>query len=226
MATLKDKLNDANLNQLADMFRALRFGDILRALPVKRYKAVPNNAPADMIAAVDTLQLPDDAKAVRVLRAYARAGSGTLGELVVDAAPMTTATAAGHVNVTESGDVSFADADAWTFVDVEYMPEKLTVLEFTLPASAADTFTIPTAPGIPVRLMAAESMVGGVTGKFAVIAPSDSKPGATKQASFKLVKDKILTKASDAVTTLKFKVGYAPAVDADALLEASPSPYI
>ena len=79
MPTLKDKLNAANPNQLPDLLQKVRIGDLVRSLPAKLYAAVPNNTPTDMIAAVDTLQLPSDAKALRVLRCYARAGTGTLG---------------------------------------------------------------------------------------------------------------------------------------------------
>src|SRR5260221_431345 len=111
---------------------------------------------------------------------------------------MSTATAAGHVNVSESGDITLADADVFTSIDVEYMVERLNVQVLTIPVSAtADTFVIPTSFGTPVRLMACTVLAGGVTGIFAVVAPSDSKPGTTKFVNMKLLKDKILTKATD-----------------------------
>jgi hypothetical protein len=65
-------------------------------------------------------------------------------------------------------------------------------------------------------------------GAYAVIAPSDSKPGATKQVSFKLAKDKLLTKATDGVTAATVTIGYAPtaANDLSVNLEASANPFI
>jgi hypothetical protein len=229
MTTLKDKLNAANPNELADMLKAIGLGDIARALPTKLYAAAVVASPADMIANVQTTQLPNDAKAVKVVRAYARAGSGTLGELTVDAPPMSSATAAGHVNVSESGDITYASADAWTSVDVEYATEKLNVQIVNLLVSAtADTFVVPTNFGTAVRLMSVTVTAGTTTGVYAVVAPSDSKPGSTKQVNFKLAKDKILTKATDAATAMTAVIGYAPAAskDLNALLEGDPSPFI
>ena len=184
--TFKDNANHVNPNQVSDMLRALKFGDVLRALPVRLFGKAPS-LPLNEIAAVWTLALPDDAKAASVLRAYARAGSGTLGELTVDGV-MGGATAAGHIGVTQSGDLSFAAADAWTDVDVLYVPRYEDVV--TLPLVVVPGTGVAVLPAwMTTRkvqsLLRATVTAGGVVGPAAVIAPTiaGTPPGATHQVN-------------------------------------------
>lgn len=225
--SLRDALNRANPVDLLDIFRSIKLGDLVRAWRTQLYKQVPTTLSAKMIANADAIFLPNDAKASKVVRAYARSGTGTPGALIVDAPPMTTATAAGHVNVSESGDITFATADAWTAVDVDYEPVHQDIFTQQFPV-VSDEIVLPTkwtTPGV-VALLSAHVDAGGVTGDFAVVAPSDSKPGTTKQVNLKLAKGSVLFKAADAVTLATITVGLVPATDLNALLEASESPLI
>lgn len=224
--SLKDSLNKANPNELADIFQKLVFGTHLRTQKVRLYRQVANQAPTDMIAAVHTLSLPDDAKASRVISAYARAGSGTAGRLTADTAPMSSATAAGHVNVSESGDITFAAADAWTDVDVEYEPFKVDVFTQSFPV-VSNAIALPakwTSLGLVV-LMSASLDVGTVTGVGIVVAPG-SAPATTKNVNTSLDRKTVQFRVADAVTAATLKVGIVPAVDFEALIKGSASPFV
>lgn len=224
--SLKDSLNKANLNELADILQKIAFGTILRTGKVRLYRQAANQAPTDMIAAVHTLSLPDDAKGSRIISAYARAGGGTAGRLVVDTAPMSAATAAGHVNVSESGDVTFAAADAWTDVDVEYEGFKVDVFSQQFPV-VANVISLPakwTDLGLVV-LMSATLDTGTVTGTGIIVAPGGA-PGTTKNVNTSLDRKTVQFRVADAVTKATLKVGIVPVIDLEALLKGSASPFV
>jgi hypothetical protein len=183
-------------------------------------------------------QLPDDAKALTVLRATAIAGTSTPGSLVVDLqatndtnfATGGTGPAEGHIGVSPSGDIVTNATDAWTAVDVTYVPDSYDVVELQLPVVAATgvctipaAFTAPAAgaSGPPIFAMEIESLAGTTTGKFAVLLPSASLPGSTKQANLNAAKTEVLFKESDAVTSCRVKLALAKAVNVNALLEAT-----
>jgi hypothetical protein len=223
MATLKDVLNSANPSTLGSALQAIRLGDLIRALPVNLFRVAANQTPTDMIAAVHSYKLPDDAKAGTLLRVVAITGTGTKGVLTIDTPPMSTATAAGHVNITESGDISFAAADVWTGVDVYYIPRKLDVVSFTGPVVAASgVMALPAA--ISARLIAmfeATALTGTTTGVCAVVAPS-TVPTTTHQANIDLAKTQCQFRIADAVTSATVKLGLIPAVNLNAMLSADP----
>lgn len=227
MATLKDVTNKAAPGVLTDILHKLKFGDILRSMRTVVFAQVPNAAPTDMIAAVHTVQLPLDGKARKISRAWARAGTVT-GNLVVDAAPMGAATATGHVNVTESGDVSLAAADAITSIDVEYEPLKADILSFTGPVVAATgVMALPAAfvaQGFQA-LISANALTGTTTGVAAVIA-SGAVPGTTRQANMDVLKKQVQFRIADAVTSATVVLAQVPAVDVPALLQADSAGYL
>jgi len=149
-------LNGANPNQLAEVLRAIALGDVVRALPIPLNGFVLDGSVAGgagvaatnpyVLAAAESITLPDDAKCGWLFGAYARAGTGTKAQLTVDnnvpekfsgSEP-----AAGHVAVAPSGDLLFNHVDAWTSVDVLYMPMKYAVMELSLPV-ASSVLTLP-----------------------------------------------------------------------------------
>lgn len=218
---LKDHLQQANPSDLPALLQKLGVGQLVSTVSRFIYRAAVNQAPVDQIASVHTIKLPDDAKCGTILLAYALAGTGTLGPLTIDAGPMTTATAAGHVNYSNSGDLTFASADAWTKVDITYMPRRLDVVTLTLPVVATTgVCAIPAAiSGRIVLLEEATAVSGTVTGACAVIAGSDAVPVTTKQANLNLAKTQVQFKIADAVTSATVKLGLVPLIDQHALLE-------
>jgi len=229
MTTLKDLLNRANPNELSNLFQSMRLGDFVRSSITRLWrKAAKTPSPLDQIAAVQTIKLPNDAKACTILRAYAQAGTGTKGELVVDG-PMTTATAAGHVGVTAAGDISFASADAWTAVDVSYVPEEVEVVtqQFPLDPAVGDISLPAKWSGRTVLLMRATLDTGTVTGEGKVIQPG-ARTATTLQVNLNLAKNTVQFLVADAVSMATLTLGLLPlaATDRDTLLEASGSPLI
>lgn len=227
MATLKEVLNKAAPGVLADILKKLRIGDIFRSLRTQLFAQVPTAAPTDMIAAVQTLQLPTDGKALRVIRAFVRAGT-TTGNLVPDAPPMAAATATGHVNVSESGDITFAAADAPTSVDVYYETMKGELYTATLPVvSGTGVCALPAAvvaQGIQT-ILAANAVTGTTTGVAAVIAPG-AVPGTTHQVNLDLTKKQVQFRIADVVTSCTISLLLVPATDVAALLQGDAGGYL
>ena len=216
--SLKNQFNAAGPNVLPDGFRTIKLGDVLRALPTYLRKKNPDLAgvsPYDL-ATLDVLQLPDDAKATFLFRATARAGSAAAGELTAAAlyaTPLTTQFA-----ITPAGNIAFLGTDAYTDVDIIYMPEKYDLLEIELTV-AANVLTLPpaaTGPGV-VFMMEAEATAGGAVGKKIILAPGAGAPAAG-QARLNLAKTTVTFAGADAVTKARVKLGISSAVDLDALL--------
>lgn len=190
-------------------------------------------------------QLPDDAKASVVLRASAIAGTSTPQELTCDSPATSEAEFVSggtlvpvtlHIGVAPSGDIVTLGTDAWTSVDVLYIPEQVDVVEHASLSPASAVVTLPTADNIPgaiattpgaVVLMEAEILTGTVTGKCVVTYPSNTAPGTSKQACLNLARTQVLFKVSDAPTTVRLKLGVARGVNGgtnfNALLEAAAS---
>lgn len=220
---LKKQINKAQPNLLPDQLRKIAFGDFLRAMPT-HLKKKAGALDSYNLATLHSIGLPEDARAANILRAYARSGTGTLGELAIQS-PNTTP-AAGQIAVSPNGQIVLLAADAYTSVDVVYVPEKYDVFEVELTGAVASAFDLSTllpaqvAQGI-VMLLEAEATVGSVTGKKIVLAPGAAAP-ATLQARLNLAKTTVtFNNATDAVTKARLKLALCPTVDADALLEAS-----
>jgi hypothetical protein len=226
--SLRLALNGASPGQLPDMLRTMAFGDMMRqslpcALRNQNVDTAANDPPPYQIATLASLQLPDSCKAHTILRAYARAGTGTKGELTVSAYGVTpTAT---HVAVAPNGDLVFLEADEYTNVDVVYMPEKCDVVELVLPVvPGTGVCALPAAItkiGV-VLLMEAQQLVGTVTttaGGTAILIPGGTP--ATTQAALDLAKANVQFLIADAVSSCRLKLGLVSAVDVNALLEGS-----
>lgn len=218
--TVKQSVNRADPNLLADLLRNLKFGDVLRALPVYLRNQTPVADPSFPAGAVG-LKLPNDAKSVQgggvsnEYGAYSRSLGGVVKfAYVTDGA----APASGYYGITASGDVLFNAGDAPTGVDVYYIPEKQDIVTLTLPVSS-DVLTIPstlTALGV-VSLLSATVLTGASTGEKIVIANASSLfagmahlNGARSTVTF------YAGEATKATVTL----GVACSTDVNALLEA------
>lgn len=216
--SVKDRINAADLNQLASLFRTIRLGDIL--LAEKQFLA--RKAPAVNAYNLSTVQcitLPDDAKAYSLTRVYARAGTAGTGEMTIAAVNATPTT--GQVAITPNGDIGFLGTDAITDVDVMYEPMKMDVIELTLPVvPGTGVCAIPTvytaAPRGIVMLLEAESLAGTLVAKMIVLA-NGSAPATTK-ANLSVAKSQVQFAVADAVTLARVKLGLVPAVDLSATL--------
>lgn len=220
--SLKAALNRAQVGSISAMLKTIAFGDFVRSaqtyLRAKGVLAAGTANPYVVQSGANSIALPEDAKALNLIKVYARAGTGTAGLLTIDV-DAATAPAAGHVKISPNGDVLFNSTDAWTSVDVVYEPEKGDVVETTL-AVASNSLTIPTAYGPVVRLLEAEALVGTNTGKFAIAANAASN-GTTLTANLDLAMKNVLFNSANAVTSARVKLLVASAVDVDALLEGA-----
>lgn len=217
--SLKSTLDNANPNTIADKFRTIKIGSVLRAVATFLRKKDPAASPYQL-ATLEALTLPDDAKASTIDRAYSRAG-GVTGELTVVAYGVTPAT--GEIAVAPNGDVVVLAADAITSLDVTYQPEKQDIYEAELEV-AANVLTIPapfTDQGV-INLLEAEATTGTATGKKIVLVPGGGAPAAG-QARLNVAKTTVTFAVADAVTKARVKFSTVPATDVDALLQGESS---
>ncbi len=223
--SLKNLLNKANPNELADYLRMLGFGDVLRQSTAVQLRNKIPAADSYNLATVSSLALPDDARAAVVLRACAKTTSaaGTLGELAPQAFAATPADA--QIAVSPNGQIVTLASSAYTKVDCLYIPEKYDVVEFEVGITSANTIAIGTPfPGLVSRgiafLMEAEATAGTVTGKKIILVPGAGAPAAG-QCRLNLAKDTVtFNSGTDVVTKARLKLAVSSAIDVDALLEA------
>lgn len=212
--SLKAQLDSANPNTLPSKLQALKVGSMFAALPTTLHKKVPAASPY-ILATEQAVPLPEDVKAISIFAAYAKSGTGTPGPLaVVSGTPV-----AGQIAVAPNGDVVTLAADAWTDVDVTYLPAKYDVVEMTLPV-VANVLALPPAvltPGASI-LLEAEAVAAGSLGKKIVMAPGTAV--AAGQSALNLAKSNVAFAAADAVTSARVKLAVAASVDVQALLEA------
>lgn len=209
----------ANPNDIADFLRKIAFGSLLQGqMPQARRKQDLSVASPYSLATLGCLVLPDNGKAAVILRAYARAGTGTLGELTVVA--FGTTPTAGQIAVSPNGDIVCLLADAYTSVDIDFIPERGdsnaldrdgNVNNTSAPGNVfpvvSHVITLPaalTARGV-ILLAEAEALQGTVTGKKIVLVPAASAP-ATGQAKLNLAKSTITFATADAVTRARVKL--------------------
>jgi hypothetical protein len=218
--SLKNRINAANPNQLPQELQILKYGDMLRA-GVTFLRAKVPAADAGVLALLHAVVLPDDAKALTILRAYARAGAGSIGEINIQT--FGTAPAAGQIAVAPNGDIVTLAADAWTDIDIVYQPDKYDLGEVTLQV-VANVLTLPA--GFTSRrvgaLLEATATAGAATGKKIILIPGSGAPAAG-QARLNFAKTTVTFAGADAVTQATVKIALSASVDADALLTANSS---
>lgn len=212
--TIKQSLDRANPNTLADILRALKFGNVMRWQPTAVARS-SSAASASVAAAAFTLSdQAEDARAVAVLGAYARAGAGALGALAVAAFPP----AAGRVAVAPNGSIALNAVDAYTDLDVHYVPAQGEVVELDGNVTA-NVFTLPvnvTTPGV-ILAIEVEALTGGATGQKVVLIPGAGAPAAG-ECRLNLAKTTVTFAVADAVTTARARLLVVPSVDVNELL--------
>jgi hypothetical protein len=213
--SLKNALNRAQPGSLASQLQSILFGDVIRRNNVQLRAAVPV-LDAYGPASNTTVVLPDDAKCATVLRAYARSGTGTVGELTVEA--LGASLSAGQCAPSIDGNIIFYSADAWTSVDVLYTVHHLHVIELTL-SVASGVVALPVGAGVACELLEVQR-ADTSTSKLVVAAPAAAN-STTGTAHFDLAKKNVLLDSADAAVTVRVKLGVVDPVDVNALLEAA-----
>lgn len=232
-------LDRANPNDAFDILRSVALGSVLLGQIPQDYRKA-NLAVADpySLATLGILKLPDNAKAAYIISAYARAGGVALGPLTIvgtPGVPVTPATT--QIGVTPNGDIACLLSDAYTSVDILYVPERADSNaldkngEIANPATPGNVFPVITnvltlpaalvARGV-VLLIEAEALAGTVTGKKIVLVPGSGAP-ATGQARLNLAKGTITFATADAVTRARVKLALCAIQDLAVALTASAS---
>lgn len=155
--TVQDAITEANPVRLPS---ALQKADLGRGLRLVQHTH------KGAVAASHILTLPEGAKAVAVLAAFATAG--TTGGHKLPVVTGTAAPSAGECAITHTGDVIFNSTDAITEAEVTYVAIEGEVREDTLPV-ASHICALPV--GITGRmLLEAEVLAGTDAGVKAVVA--------------------------------------------------------
>lgn len=216
--TVKETLNRSDINSLADQLRALAFGDVIASLPttlrVSATAANTGNFATVRVVSDQNANVP----AASVVYASARAGAGTPGVLTpvaYGAIP-----AAGQIAVAPNGRVVTAVADAWTDLDVVYLPEKGDIVEVTANV-AANTLTLPTnvtSVGA-CTLLSATALTGTSVGAKIVDLPGAA--AAAGEAALNAAKTTVIFAGADAVTSATVRLLVTSAVDVTTLLAST-----
>lgn len=209
--TIKDSLNRAGPNTLADILRALKQGSVLEGhVSQHLFNVNPDALGANVgnLATLDSLVLPDGAKAATILSAYARTGTAGTGEMTVVAKHVTPG--AGEIAVAPNGNIVFLAADVLLEVEIHYMPQRADVVDSAFPV-AANVLTLPasiTDLGV-IMVAEVEALEGTATGNKIVLAPAAGAPAAGN-ARLDVAKATVQFAVADAITRARVKVLVAP----------------
>ena len=218
--TNRDQLDSSNLNTLADHLRGVKLGTLLAAqLPQTRRNQVPAADAGANVSTVESIALPNGAKANTILRAYARTGTAGMGALVLALPGVTPGS--GEISVQSNGDLMVLAADALTNLDVVYVPERGDVVVLTDQPVASNVLALPasvTSRGV-VLLLDANPTTATSTGRKRVLSPSASTP-ATGACRLGVAKTTVTFAAADAVTVATVTLLVVAADDLAAYLEA------
>lgn len=218
--TMKAALDRANAGSLPDLFRLVKLGKLLRGQFTQVLRKKDPAADAAVDATCHSIVLPNDAKAAQIVRAYARVGTATVGEMVVDA-PGTVQTTTLHCGVAPNGDLSFLAADAWSSVDVIYTPERGDALVLPELPVASNAILLPApAAGKVVLLIDANATAGTTTGRKIIEKPSASAATAGC-ARLDLAKLNVKFAGADAVTKAIVTLLVIAEDDLDTILESA-----
>lgn len=217
--TVREAINLANANNLPSYTQQVGLGDALRAEKTALFMSAPVGTGVDLynLPTLSTFRLPDKAKALTILRAYARNGT-VVGEYTPAAANATPTT--GQIAVTPSGDIAVLGADAPTNMDVHYLPVRGDVLEVILPVVAGVlTIPAPVAAAGVMFLLEAESLAGASVAKKIILAPAAALPAAGRACLSTDRTTVLFNNATDAVTSARVKLLVTPAIDMNVILE-------
>jgi hypothetical protein len=209
--SVREALNRLDVSAIADAFRGVALGDVLRGLPVYLRGVAPNNSGTPQnVSTEGVVQLPEDAKAAYIFRCTVKASGVTNGEFTIESYGTTPSTT--QVAVAPNGDIVFLASDAVTSADIIYLPQKgdvlgnnqyskLGVTSLTLSVSSTGQALIP-APyaGLAVLLMQANAIAGTVTGQKQILVPATSATAAGKAALSQDGKSIWFNHATDGVT--------------------------
>jgi hypothetical protein len=211
--TFKDSLNASNPNQLADLLRELKLGDLVCALPrcLNKQAPIAGALANGNLTTVSIIKLPDDAKAAYVHRAAVRAATAATGEFASATPHYGDTPSTTEVAITPNGDICFLATDVVTDVDVVYTPMKGEVVEFEGDI-ATGVMAIP--PALVARgvlyLLSAEITSGAVLGPKRVLVPlAGGGAGLPATTTVQLTSNKStvsFNNATDAGTKGKAKV--------------------
>lgn len=200
-------LNRADPNTIADVLRQIAFGRVMvgQIPQCIRRKDGSVNSPYNL-ATLGTIVLPNEAKAASIVRATAIAGTAAAGELAAQAFGATPATT--QIAVAPNGDLVFLLTDAYTAVDVTYIPERGFSVETFFPV-VSNVLTLPNSVvggGKGVALLTeAEAVSGTSTGKKIILVPGSGAPSAG-QCRLNLAKTTVTFATADAVTRARVKL--------------------
>ena len=224
--TLKAAIDRANPNTLADGCRAIKLGQTLmqnmtQAFRRRNIHVTDGVSPYDG-ATLDTIQLPDDCKATRLIMVRTLASGVAVQEYTLDANDATPITL--HAAIQPTGNISVLTLDAITSIDIVFLPCRGDMFEVTLPV-VANFLTLPavmTTPGV-IYLSQCEAMTiggGGLIGTKVVLTPAAGAPAAG-QARLDLAKATVQFAAADLVMSARVRCFCAPAADLYTLLQGS-----
>jgi hypothetical protein len=244
--SLRQTINRADPNTLADILRSLNFGDVMRSQPVylRSVSAGTTGAVAQQLSTLGCVVLPEDAKAAFILRCTVKAAGVALGEFTVQSYGTTPTTT--QVAVAPNGDIVFLGSDAVTSADILYVPQKGDVYGQLANSSATQTAagtgtgitsltltvtpgtgvcTLPTAlQGKTIALMQANVVAGTSTGQKIILVPAGAAVAAGR-AALSTNQNQLWFAIADAVTSVTVDLlvdsGVNGGSDINALLEAT-----
>jgi len=245
--TTKQRLDAADPNTLADVLRSLGIGTILRQQRVSLRRQNPFGQAVNpyVPASMNTLTLPDDAKASALhvggintssACAWVRgqdssASTGSTGAYTAKT-PWGTTPTTGTVGIFPTGDIGFLGTDAVNDVDLDYDVMKCDATELQLNGVAGTgavalpaAVTGPASPGTGASvgvllLMEAEIVVGTSVGKKTVLVPAAGAPAAGN-ARLDVAKRVVQFAVADGVAQARVKLGVCSKIDTNAVLEAT-----
>jgi hypothetical protein len=210
MTKVRDSINRGNLNNLADLVRVFKGGNILSGLR-RTIRA------QDATVVTDTIVLPSLLKAQRIISGHARVGTAAVGALAVDAIIPSAGTT--RVGRFANGDISLFAGDDYTSVDVEYEPytnvDEVVLTRFPV---AANVLTLPDV-AVPAVLLCTVTgyTAAGVAVPMTILVPG-AGPAAT-QCRLDASLATILFNAADTVVTADVTM-LVDSTEPGALLEA------
>jgi hypothetical protein len=241
--SLRELFDRAPVGSLADAFRAVGLGDVLRALPIhlQGVSAGATGACAQQLSTLGTVVLPENAKAAVIHRCTVHSNGGSVanGEYTIE--PYGTTPATTQVAVAPNGDIVFFGTDLVTSADIIYTPMKGDVLgqpanskygiqSVNLTVLSTGQALLPTAiQGFAKLLLQANVTAvgaGGVSGQKIILVPATSATATTKAALSQDGKSVWFNHATDlptaATVDLLVYTGYGnpPGLDLNVLLEA------
>jgi len=236
--SLRQSLNAANPQTMADLLRALGLGDLVRQSMVQQMRGAAPAASSSQLATVQQLGLditgaPTSAngsptvnapsqgagcRAVSILQAYSRAGANA-GQLTVVANSTTPAT--GQVAVAPNGDIVVLAADGHTVIDVDFMAMRGDYVQLTGLTVASNKALLPAwtqTQGV-LLLISATATAGTNTGSFVVLKAASAP--SNKQAALDVTKSNLVFAAGDAVTQASCELLLCSSKNIDSLLRSA-----